>query len=174
MPRLRPRRERFCQEIVKGLKNGVNYTEAYKRSGYRGTDHVAEVGGSRLMSQDEVRMRIAEISRPAVRQSQLSLENLISRIERAIQEAAADRAHGAVAANHNLILKIIEMVQANDAGYAIGGGNKSASEIMDILLDDLGVDGALEMADRIREAALARASDCAQLVPSVKVDESEQ
>jgi phage terminase small subunit len=54
---LSARHERFCQEYVIDL----NATAAYRRAGYKARGHAAEAGASRLLRNDEVQKRIAEL-----------------------------------------------------------------------------------------------------------------
>ena len=165
MPALRNhRRELFAQTIVRNARNGINLTDAYRRSGYKGTGHTAEVGGSRLMSYAEVQMRIAELTAPAVRKTGRNLEALFIEVEKVLRDAEADKLHHVRLQALALILRIHELVLEHaEPEIEIGGGAKTAAEIQDMLVtqivDELGVDAAVGIADAI----VARIAD--QAIP---------
>jgi hypothetical protein len=158
------RRELFAQAIVRGAKDGVNLTRAYAKAGYVGQGHVAEVGGSRLMSCDEVRMRVSELTAPATRKTGRNLEALFIEAERILRDAEADKQHSVRLQALALILRIHELVLDHaEPEIEISGGAKTAAEIQDMLVtqivDELGVDAAVGIADAI----VARVAD--QAVP---------
>jgi hypothetical protein len=156
---LRPRREAFVQYVIRSPKTRWSQAQCYEAAGYRTTGHGSETAASRLLKNVEVKMRVQQLSRPAARRTELSLENLIGRIGSAIEAAERDGAHGAIASNNALLLRIVDMVRNEGMGEFAGA--KDANEIMDILLDEMSMAEALALADQIREAALARASDLA-------------
>jgi hypothetical protein len=71
---------------------------------------------------------------PPQNRDQLSLEALVVRIERAIANAERDGAHGAIASNHALILKIIEMVNEQNAAEHQFAGAMTADQIMELMI----------------------------------------
>jgi hypothetical protein len=132
----------------------------------------------------EVKARIDEIVRPLAKRAGYTLDNLVSRIEAATAAAQADGAHGAVAQNHSLILKIIELVEERNAAeqYQFGGA-QTAEEILSLIRDSFGdvvaavigaavvgdvyandLDKALEIIDQIRADLIARVAAKAKLV----------
>lgn len=75
---MRERHERFCEEFV---KNGDNATEAYKAAGYKADNqHSAESRASRLLRNDEVQNKIAELKEKVRSASQQ--KTILSVIER--------------------------------------------------------------------------------------------
>ena len=65
MPVLKnPRHERFAQNLAKGM----SATEAYKEAGYKSIGHAAEANGARLMRNDKVKARIAELQGSTAKQ----------------------------------------------------------------------------------------------------------
>jgi len=177
-----PKWERFAINVFQSPKTGWSIGKCYSESGYRARNHSAEQLGSQLLRNIEVRTRIEELSRPVAKKAAVSLEALISRIEAAIAAAQADGAHGAVAQNHALILKIIDMVEERSAEHQFAGA-MDFSEIMALIRDLVGdvvaavveaaivgdvystdIDKALELIDGIRAALLARVSTKAMLV----------
>jgi hypothetical protein len=108
-----------------------------------------------------------EISEPIVRKSQLSLDVLLTEVERVLRDAEADRLHHVRLQALGLVLRIHELVLDQGAPeQQIGGGAMTAAEIRDMLvmqiLDDLGADSAIEIADQL----LARVADRAVPVGS--------
>jgi hypothetical protein len=100
-----------------------------------------------------------ELQEPIVRKSRLSLEMLLAEVEQTLRDARADRAHSACVAALGLVVKIHELVRLQ-GGAEIGGGAMDATQIMDLLCETLGgPDGMLEMADRMREHALAQRAE---------------
>jgi hypothetical protein len=169
MPALsNPRRERFAQNIVRGAKNGYCYTDAYLRSGYKGTGRTAISGGSRLMTFADVQSRVAELQRPAIKKTEVSLASLITRIEAAIVAAQADKAHGAVATNHALILKIIEMVRHESEADTEFGGAQSSEQIAALMVDEMGVEGVRDLCLQLMAQAEKAAADRARPIEPTK------
>jgi hypothetical protein len=112
MPALKNlRRELFAQNVVKNARNGLNLTEAYRASGYKGTGHTAEACASRLLSFDEVKMRIDELARPAVRKTRVSIESLLDELEVTIQDARADGQHSVVVGALTLSAKLVGLLR---------------------------------------------------------------
>jgi hypothetical protein len=101
---------------------------------------------------------------PPQNRDQLSLEALVVRIERAIANAERDGAHGAIASNHALILKIIEMVNEQNAAEHQFAGAMTADQIMELMIGELGPDDTIEIADKMREAAPNRQVEQALIV----------
>jgi hypothetical protein len=167
MPALRnQRRELFVQAVVRGAKNGVNLTEAYKAAGYVGTGHVAEVGASRLMSSDEVRARIAELTAPAAKKAGLTLESLLVELETTIADARAAKQHSVVVQSLTLAAKLVGLLRDR---VEIGGPGdfdqcNNIDEIARHFLGDAPVDEALALVDSMRDSLLKAASERALLV----------
>ena len=101
---------------------------------------------------------------PPQNRDQLSLEALVVRIERAIANAERDGAHGAIASNHALILKIIEMVNEQNAAEHQFAGAMTADQIMELMIEELSPDDMIEIADKMREAAPSRQAEQALIV----------
>ena len=89
---------------------------------------------------------------------------MILRIEAAIGAAQADGAHGAVASNHALILKIIELVNEQNAAQHQYAGAMTFDEIMATLIDEVGPHDTIEICTKAIEAARARLADQAIVV----------
>jgi hypothetical protein len=149
MPALRPpRRELFVQNLIKSAKNGMNYTEAYIAAGYKGRGHTAEVGASRLMSRDEVKMRIDELTRPVVRKTRVSIESLLNELEITIQDARADGQHGTVVAALTLSAKLVGLLRDRiEVGRADEFAGLSTEEVVDKMIEDIGGGSAQKMLD---------------------------
>ena len=77
MPELQNmRRERFAQNIAKGLPNGP----AYAAAGYKAKSHSADVAASRLLKNDDIRARIAELTAPALAQTEATVERVLQEL----------------------------------------------------------------------------------------------
>ncbi len=72
------RHERFIQSIARGMSTGPAYTAA----GYKATGNSAEVNGTRLLRNAQVRARLAELMAPAVEAAELSAERVLQEITR--------------------------------------------------------------------------------------------
>jgi hypothetical protein len=185
MPVLRNAKwERFCLNVFQSTKTRWSLARCYEEAGYQAVGHSSEMAASRLMKNDEIRMRIAELSRPVAKKAGLSLEALTLRIGEAIDAAKADGAHGAIAQNHGLLLKIADMVRERDEAEQMQfAGATDAEGILDAIRDLVGdvvaaevqaaitssvyatdIGRALEIIDGIRADLLARVSATAVLV----------
>ncbi len=77
MPELKNfRHERFAQNIAKGMNSGTGYTAA----GYKATRHSAEVAASRLLKNDDIRARIAELTAPALAKTETTVERVLQEL----------------------------------------------------------------------------------------------
>jgi hypothetical protein len=102
MPQLRPRRESFCQAIIRSAKNGASIAKCYESAGYKTTGHASEVGASRLMSFDEVKGRLDELARPIMRKTAFTLETLSAEVAQTIADARK-------AGQHSTVIKGLEL-----------------------------------------------------------------
>ena len=92
MSELSEQQERFCRAIVKGL----NQRDAYKEAGYKsGSDAATDANASRLISNDKIVARIAELRKPAVKRTEVTLEWLIQQAQEVLKAAMADASHAA-------------------------------------------------------------------------------
>jgi hypothetical protein len=167
MPALRnQRRELFAQAVIKGARNGVNLTEAYRLAGYRGSGHAAEVGASRLMSSDEVRARIAELTAPAIKKTGLTIESLLSEIEQTIADARAAKQHSVVVASLTLAAKLVGLLRDRVEIGGVGEFDRceDINEIAARYLDDQPLDEVLRGIDEMRDAIIRAAADRARVV----------
>jgi hypothetical protein len=168
MPRLHNiRRELFCQSLVRNAKNGLNMSAAYRQAGYKGVGQGMWASASRLLTFDEVKMRLNELMAPQAKKASVSLEALIERIGRAIEAAERDKAHGAVASNHALLLKIVEMVRNDDQAGSLAelADLRDEAQVVELMVDEMGIDYAIELGNQLVSEAHRRAADCAQVVP---------
>jgi hypothetical protein len=148
------RRELFAQAIVGNAKDGINLTQAYRLAGYVGEGHVAEVGGSRLMSYDEVRRRVAELQAPIVRKVETTLEHLIAdvladrELARSLkQPSAAIKATALLAALTGHLTRRSETGKAGEFS-----GLMTSEQILELIRRDYGQ----EVAEAIKNAVGAR------------------
>jgi phage terminase small subunit len=96
---LTEQQERFCQLIIQGN----NQTEAYREAGYKGSGKQLGDNASRLIANDRVQARIAELRQEAVEMAQIDLQWLINESVELYQLAKKEGAHGAA----NATLKTI-------------------------------------------------------------------
>lgn len=86
------RHELFAQRVAKGM----SATEAYKAAGYDTNGHAAENSASRLMSNDEVKARIAELQAITAKEVTLDRADLL-RMMLADRELARENKQGSAA-----------------------------------------------------------------------------
>ncbi|WP_315730206.1 hypothetical protein [Bradyrhizobium sp. SZCCHNRI2010] len=161
--------ERFAINVFKNPQWSL--AKSYEAAGYKSRNHSSEMAASRLMKNDEIRMRIEELSRPVARRAGLSLEYLIPKIEAAIADAKRDGAHGSVMSGHTLLLKIAELAEERNAGEAAQyGGATDAEGILDTIRDLIGDAPAAVVAAAITSDVYAKDVDKAlQLIDEIKV-----
>jgi phage terminase small subunit len=83
--RLNARQERFVQHLVVG---GMNATAAYKASGYAGkTDGTARAGASELLTNPNVKSRLAELQRQAAQKAVVTAESIADELDIAFRLA---------------------------------------------------------------------------------------
>jgi phage terminase small subunit len=82
--------ERFAQELAKGQ----TLTEAYRLAGYTESRPHA----SRLATRGNIRQRVRELQRPAIKAAQVTLESLLDELEEARALAIALKQPGAAVA----------------------------------------------------------------------------
>jgi phage terminase small subunit len=89
MPNLKPAHERFVQEYV---ANGLNGQDAYMAAYPKCGKSAARTAASRLLTNAEVKSRIAEIQGKSAERSEVTLDNLIKEaadIQRAAMDASS-------------------------------------------------------------------------------------
>ena len=79
MRTLTPKRERFCQEIVKGAKLADAYRVAFKPK--RSTAKTIHEEASRLRADPKISARIEELMRPVVAKVQITREQWLQKME---------------------------------------------------------------------------------------------
>jgi L-lactate utilization protein LutB len=166
MPVLRNTRwEAFAVHIAQRPKTQWSIGRCYAQSGFKARNHSADQLGSQLLKNVEIKARIVELRAPTARKAGYTLDTLVARIEAAIAAAQADGAHSAVAANHNLILKIIELVEERNATEAVvGGGAMTSAEILQHIVDELGPHDVIEICGQFIEVARNRLAEQAIVV----------
>ena len=76
---LSAQQERFCRFIVEGK----NQRDAYNAAGYKsGSDAAADANASRLISNDKIASRIAELRNGAAKRTELTAAYFARRLER--------------------------------------------------------------------------------------------
>ena len=144
----------------------MNLTRAYIASGYGGRGHVAESGGSRLMSYGEVQMRVDELTRPAVRKARITIESLLAEPEITIADAREAKQHGAVIQALTLAAKVAGFLRERIEVSAVGefASCHTTDDVARKMLEDWPLDQALRVLDEIRDALVRVASDKARVV----------
>jgi hypothetical protein len=120
-----------------------------------------------LLSFGEVKMRLSEMSQPVTRRAQVSMQALLAQLDQTINEARADRAHGAVIAAYGLIVKIAQMMH-DQVEHQEFGGNLTSEQIEQMMLEEFGAEAVEKMADDLKAVAVRAASDKAKLVERPK------
>lgn len=118
-----------------------------------------------MMSFDEVAARCAELSEPAVVESGLSIERLLTEIEDVLRRAKADGAHSACVSALGLVLRVHELIAAYPGAAPEFQGASDTAEVMQMLIEQAGGPrGAIELANELIEASQAQLADQAILV----------
>jgi hypothetical protein len=159
----------FCQNLVRNAKHGMNLTRAYIASGYEGRGHVAESGGSRLMSYVEIQMRVDELARPAVRKAQITIESLLGELETTIADAREAKQHSVVVRSLELAAKLVGLLKDRVEVGRPGEFDDCSSpqEVIDRLLEQHGTDpramvsGLRAMMDSIETRVAKMAAEAA-------------
>jgi len=166
-----PKREAFCQNTIQGLKHGWTQAEIYQRSGWRARGHSAEMAASRLMKNDEIRSRIAELGQPAAKKARLTAESLMAKFERIETGAIEAEQYGAAARAAELSGKLAGLM-VDRTEIAAPGEFADCTSLSDMavrMLDEAGLEQHLELLDRMRDELIRAASNRAVKV----VDSSE-
>jgi hypothetical protein len=99
-----------------------------------------------------------EIIAPSTRRTRVTVETLLDQLDQTIEAARADGQLNVVVNALTLSAKLVgllrERIEVGGAGEFAGA--KDAGEIMAMLVEELGLDGMIEMADRMREHAMAQ------------------
>jgi phage terminase small subunit len=176
------KRELFCQLTLQGAKYGWSQADIYKRAGYRSSGHSAEVAASRLLKNVEVQQRIAELSAPAVKRAQITVQTLLSELEATIAGAREAKQFGAVNGSLTLMGKLTGLLRDQIEVGGVGDFSRceSSEQVIDALFAALGNDPHAVLAglDEMRAEVEARAATMAVNItpPSAprRVDETER
>jgi phage terminase small subunit len=104
---LSEQQERFCRAIVKGL----NQRDAYKEAGYKsGSDAATDANASRLISNDKIVARIAELRRPLAISMAVTLESITEMLREDRELARQNNQVGAAVAAAMGIAKLHGLV----------------------------------------------------------------
>jgi hypothetical protein len=88
----------------------------------------------------------------------------VREIEQLLRDAREDRAHTAVAAALNLVVKVHELIAKGAAAEPVFAGGSDSATIMGMLIENSGGPrGAIELANQMIEASQAQLAD--QAVP---------
>ena len=152
------RQETFCREIIKAARNGNSHADAYKAAGYTADGNAAEACASRLLSTAKVQARIAELTAPAVRKAQVSIESLLDELAQTIADARSAKQHSVVVSALTVSAKLVGLLRDK---IEVGGpgdfdGCDSPTEVMDRFLathidPHAAVAGLREFADKIEQ-----------------------
>ena len=80
-----PRHEKFAQELAKGK----SATEAYKQAGYSGSPDALRKNASRLMTNDDIQARVAELQERAAVRTEITIASVTNNLVRLAQKAEA-------------------------------------------------------------------------------------
>lgn len=82
--------ELFCQKIAEGMSQ----TDAYEAAGYKGSRKSLQDNAARLIGNDRVQARIAELRANAAQEAQIDLAWLVRECAATYTAAKADKAYG--------------------------------------------------------------------------------
>jgi hypothetical protein len=98
MPQLKNiKHETFCQLIATSPKTKMSQGQCYEQAGFRTNGRSADACAARLLTQANIRSRIAEITAPAVRKAKLTASSLMEKFEKIETGAVASEQYGAAA-----------------------------------------------------------------------------
>jgi hypothetical protein len=122
MPQLKPRTELFVQTYVRGARDGVTARQAHISAGFKGRDGVADACASRLLSSEKVQARIAELTKPMTRKTQISVDSLTAEVQETIASAKAKGQNAVVLKGVELAAKLHGMLRERvDITHDFGG-----------------------------------------------------
>ncbi|WP_315742225.1 MULTISPECIES: hypothetical protein [unclassified Bradyrhizobium] len=94
-PLKNPRHEKFVQLFARGKLRGLSQADIYRLAGFHcPNDHSASTLAARLMQRPDIKARLAEVSQYAIRKSELSVDDLLSKTERVYCEATDAKEYG--------------------------------------------------------------------------------
>lgn len=88
---LSEQQEAFCRYVVEGMSQ----TDAYEAAGYKGSRKQLGDNASRLIENDRITHRIAELRHRAEDETQITKEWLIGQAKEVLAQAQHDRSHNA-------------------------------------------------------------------------------
>jgi hypothetical protein len=161
------RHELFVRNLIEGAQRGWSATDAYIKAGYKGEEGVARACASRLLTNENVRRRLAELTAPATRKTQITAEALLTKLEANIVAADAKGQHGAVNGSIGLMAQLRGLlINRTEIG---GAGEFSAlqtvDEVVDAMLADTSIPETLALLDELREKIEERAGNQAIVIP---------
>lgn len=167
-----PKHERFCHLVIEGARKGLSQGAIYELAGYKARGHSAEQLGSQLLKNVEIQQRIAELSAPAVRKTQITAESLLNTLEANILAATEKGQHGAVNGSVALMAQLrgllIDRVEVGEAGEF--AGCTTVDQIVDKWLEADDPAETLAFVDELRELLVERLAHRATLIsPDVGV-----
>lgn len=134
-----PRREAFAQNVAKSPKTGKTLGPCYIEAGYKARGHSAESLGSQLLKNAEVKQRIDEIMRPALKKARVSVESILAELETTIQDARAAKQHSVVVNALTLSAKLVGLLRDR---IEVGGpgdfGELTTEKVIDDMITQLG------------------------------------
>jgi len=97
--------------MIQGARYGWSQAEIYQRSGYTCDKASAAMAASRLIKNDQIRQRLAELNAPAVRKSRVTVESLLGELEQTIAEARQAKQFSAVNGSLALMGKLTGLLR---------------------------------------------------------------
>jgi len=167
MPVLKnPRHELFAQRIATSPKTGLSQGQCYEAAGFKTDGRSADACAARLLTDANVRARLAELLEPAARKTRVTVESLLDELKRTIDDAREAKQHAVVVSSLTLAAKLVGLLveRAEIAGPGGFAGCETVDEVAAKMLDETSLDDALQNLDVMREAMMRIASDRAELV----------
>ncbi|SIO54836.1 hypothetical protein SAMN05443247_07914 [Bradyrhizobium erythrophlei] len=167
MPALKNvKHEQFVQLIGRSARHGWTQGECYQRAGFRSGGHGAEVNASKLLKRTDIRARLGELSAPAFKKSQITVESLLAELEANIVGATVSGQHGAVNGAVALMGKLrgllIDRVEVGGVDEFANLG--SVADVAERLLGETEPGKLIELLDDLRDEVMRQAADRATRV----------
>jgi phage terminase small subunit len=162
--------EQFCRELINSAKHGHSQGAAYSKV-YKVVGRAADAAASRLLRNDSVKRRLAELAAPAERRAKLSAADAIERLDRvyvgalgAEQFSAAGRAAEVQSKISGLMVDKLEVGRVGDFAQC-----EDVPSVLAKMLEDIGDPReALATLDEMRAALVDAIANEATMVEDAR------
>lgn len=158
------RHENFCHQIIEAARFGRTQGQAYSRAGFKADGASAEANASRLLTNANIRARLAELGQPTVRRTRATVDTLSEQFDRVFDGAIASEQFGAAGNAASFKAKLLGFMRDKLEVGGVGEFDKcqTAEEVVDRMIADAGSAAAvLDQLDDMRRLIEQRAAGAA-------------